>query len=131
MRSEGRQTAHRRRCRVNACRRRGRTERRGELRTRRSTARSTRRSRRKRRPVEVVRSMGVSRGWRYVVRLPRRRGGCWRRVSTYCGKSRSAHIVAETMRRVERCAREKRRGAQLPEAACAKRGVRRARRVRV
>eukprot|EP00965_Chrysotila_dentata_P122855 4060560-Pleurochrysis_carterae.AAC.1 len=44
--------------------------------------------------------------------------------------SLSAHIVAETTRRVERCARETRRGAQLPEAACAKRGVRCAQRAR-
>eukprot|EP00965_Chrysotila_dentata_P022893 758813-Pleurochrysis_carterae.AAC.1 len=74
MRSEGRRTARRRRCRVNTCRRRGRTKRREGLRTRRSTARSTWRSRRKRRPVEVARSTGVSRGWRCEARLNRGHG---------------------------------------------------------
>eukprot|EP00965_Chrysotila_dentata_P121178 4007475-Pleurochrysis_carterae.AAC.1 len=37
-------------------------------------------------------------------------------------KSPSAHIIAEIRRRVERRARETRRDAQLPDAACAKRG---------
>eukprot|EP00965_Chrysotila_dentata_P062185 2060659-Pleurochrysis_carterae.AAC.1 len=40
----------------------------------------------------------------------------------YYGRSPSAHIVVAKMRRVERRFREMRRDAQLPEAACARRG---------
>eukprot|EP00965_Chrysotila_dentata_P069959 2310954-Pleurochrysis_carterae.AAC.1 len=73
-RSEGHRTARRRRCRVNAHRRRGRTTRREESRTRHSAACSMRRSRQERRPVEVALPTGATREWRCEVRLNREHG---------------------------------------------------------
>eukprot|EP00965_Chrysotila_dentata_P172667 5698206-Pleurochrysis_carterae.AAC.2 len=103
-------------------------------------------------PVEVARPTGAIRAWRCEVQInrgygdrrssmnervrarrssPQREGESWRRVSTYYGRSPSAHIVAAKKRRVERCFRETLYDAQLPEAACARREVRLERRVRV